>query len=101
MIEGWPVQFLPPTGPLLEEAIGEAVETDLEGERTFVLSAEHLVAIALQTNRAKDKARILQFVEAGVHEYLQTPHRSGCGRYGNPESRGENVHPTVAVVIAH
>lgn len=66
VIEGWPVQFLPPTGPLLEEAIGEAVETDVEGERTFVLSAEHLVAIALQTNRAKDKARILQFVEAGV-----------------------------------
>jgi hypothetical protein len=29
-------------------------------------SAEHLAAIALQTGRAKDKARLLQFVEAGV-----------------------------------
>lgn len=66
VIEGWPVQFLPPTGPLLEEAIAQARETDVEGERTFVISAEHLVAIALETGRAKDKARIVQFVEADV-----------------------------------
>ena len=66
VIEDWPVQFLPPTGPLVEEAIAQARETDVEGERTFVFSAEHLVAIALQTGRAKDKARILQFIEAGV-----------------------------------
>jgi len=66
VIEDWPVQFLPPTGLLAEEAIAQACETDVEGERTFVFSAEHLVAIALQTGRAKDKARILQFIEAGV-----------------------------------
>ena len=69
VIEDWPVQFLPPTGPLVEEAIAQARETEVEGERTFVFSAEHLVAIALQTGRAKDKARILQFVEAGVLDY--------------------------------
>jgi hypothetical protein len=40
----------------------------LEGVRTWVISAEHLVAIALSTARAKDFARILQFVEAGVLE---------------------------------
>jgi len=66
VIEEWPVQFLPPTGPLVEEAIAQARETDVEGELTFVFSAEHLVAIALQIGRAKDKARILQFVEARV-----------------------------------
>ena len=65
VIEDWPVQFLPPTGPLVEEAIAQARETEVECERTFVFSAEHLVAIALQTGRAKDKARILQFIEAG------------------------------------
>ncbi len=65
VIEGWPVQFLPPTGPLLDEALADARETDVDGERTFVLSAEHLVAIALETGRAKDRQRILQFVEAG------------------------------------
>jgi hypothetical protein len=29
------------------------------------MSAEHLVAIALKTGRAKDFARILQFIESG------------------------------------
>ena len=66
VIEGWPVQFLPSTGPLVEEAIAQARETEVEEERASVFSAEHLVAIALQTGRAKDKARILQFAEAGV-----------------------------------
>lgn len=66
VVEGWPVQFLPPTGPLVEEAILQARETEVEGERTSVCSAEHLVAIALQVGRAKDKARILQFIEASV-----------------------------------
>ncbi len=31
-----------------------------------VFTAEHLAVIALQTGRAKDKARLLQFIEAGV-----------------------------------
>lgn len=43
-IEGWPVQFLP----------------------TRVMTPEHLMAIALQTGRAKDYARLIMFVEAGV-----------------------------------
>ncbi len=30
------------------------------------ITAEHLAAIALQTGRAKDKARLLQFIETGV-----------------------------------
>ena len=66
VIEGWPVQFLPPAGALEEEALRQAVETDVEGVSTRVITAEHLVAIALKTARAKDFARILQFVESGV-----------------------------------
>jgi hypothetical protein len=66
IIEDWPVQFLPPTGPLLEEAITLAQKADVEGEPVFIISAEHLVAIALETGRAKDKARIVQFMEADV-----------------------------------
>ena len=31
-----------------------------------VMTAEHLVAIALATGRAKDYSRILQFIEAGA-----------------------------------
>lgn len=66
VISGWPVQFLPANGPLLEEALANAAEIDVEGNRARVFGAEYLAAIALQTGRAKDKARLLQFVEAGV-----------------------------------
>jgi len=63
VISGWPVQFLPASGPLLQEALVNAVEVDVEGVLARVLSAEYLAAVALQTGRAKDKARVLQFVE--------------------------------------
>lgn len=63
MIAGWPVQFLPPTGPLVDEALAEAVQADVDGIPARVFSAEHLAAIALQTGRAKDKGRVLQFLE--------------------------------------
>lgn len=66
VVEGWPVQFLPPSDALDEEAMEQAVETEVEGIRTRVMTAEHLVAIALKTGRAKDFSRILQFVESGV-----------------------------------
>jgi hypothetical protein len=66
IIEGWPVQFLPAGNALVEEALAQAVETELEGVRTWVMTAEHLTAIALQTGRAKDHNRILQFVESGA-----------------------------------
>jgi hypothetical protein len=32
----------------------------------MLFTAEHLAAIALQTGWAKDKARLLQFIEAGA-----------------------------------
>jgi hypothetical protein len=66
VIEGWPVQFLPPSDALEEEALQQAVEIDVEGTHTWVITPEHLSAIALKTGRAKDFARLLQFVEAGV-----------------------------------
>ena len=66
MIGGWPVQFLPSTGPLVDEALEQAVSVQVEGVAARVFTAEHLAAIALQTGRAKDKARLLQFIESGV-----------------------------------
>ena len=63
VIGGWPVQFLPVSTTLEEEGLREAVETDVEGIPAWVMRAEHLVAIALQTGRSKDHARILQFIE--------------------------------------
>lgn len=66
LIAGWPVQFLPPTGPLAEEALAKAAVHDVAGVPARVFTAEHLAAIALQTGRAKDKARLLQFIESGT-----------------------------------
>lgn len=66
IVGGWPVQFLPPNSPLVEEALREAATRDVSGIPARVFTAEHLVAIALQTGRAKDKARVLQFVETGA-----------------------------------
>lgn len=63
VVGGWPVQFLSPATQLEEEALREAVGAEVEGELTYVMTAEHLVAIALQTGRPKDFARILQFLE--------------------------------------
>jgi hypothetical protein len=66
VVESWPVQFLPPGDALGEEAIAQAVETKVDEVSTRVMTAEHLVALALQLGRGKDFARILQFIEAGV-----------------------------------
>jgi len=66
VIAGWPVQFLPPTSPLVEEALTDAVTVQVEGTPARVFTAEHLAAIALQIGRPKDKARLLQFVESGA-----------------------------------
>lgn len=63
IIGEWPVQFLPPSNALEQEALAEAISADVEGVGTRVMTAEHLVAIALRTGRAKDYARILQFIE--------------------------------------
>src|SRR5438094_3009164 len=80
VIAGWPVQFLPAGTALLQEALAAAVEKDVEGTPARVFTAEHIAAIALETGRAKDKARVLQFIEAGVLD-LDRLHRI-LGRHG-------------------
>jgi hypothetical protein len=66
VVSGWPVQFLPAASPLVEEALVRAVEKGVAGTSARVFTAEHLAAIALQIGRAKDKARLLQFIETGA-----------------------------------
>ena len=43
--------------------MAESVSTTVEDVQTWVMTAEHLVAIALRTGRPKDHNRILQFLE--------------------------------------
>jgi hypothetical protein len=66
VIGGWPVQFLPAGNELELEALAEAVPTTVEDVGTWVMTAEHLAAIALRTGRPKDHNRILQFIEQGA-----------------------------------
>lgn len=68
MIEGWPVQFLPVSSSLDDEALERAVEVeiDMAGQpplKARCLSAEYLVTIALKVGRLKDLARIQAFLE--------------------------------------
>ena len=68
LVHGWPVQFIPAESLLLREAVERARDIDFDGVPTRVMSAEHLMAIALQTGRAKDFARLVAFVESGVSD---------------------------------
>lgn len=91
------MQFLPPHGGLEQEALADAVKTDFEGIPTSVLSAEHLVAIALKTGRGKDYARIVMFLEVRqvLHLEFVFPSEARLLRFRwrnapadlNPESR--------------
>ncbi|MGB7297179.1 MAG: hypothetical protein WBC70_16480 [Candidatus Aminicenantales bacterium] len=60
VIEGVPVQFIPVYNELVKEAVESAVESRYKKVRTRILRPEYLVAIAVQTNRSKDRERALQ-----------------------------------------
>jgi len=65
VIGDWPVQFLPASDALDEDALACSVSTEVEGIPTRVMTPEHLVALALRTGRNKDYLRILAFRESG------------------------------------
>ena len=66
MIAGIPVQFLPAGTPLLDEALAQARDVPYENVTTRVFGPEHLVAVAVQAGRAKDRQRVQMFLDAGV-----------------------------------
>lgn len=73
-VEGFPVQFLPAGKDLIDEAITEANEFELDdGIIVRVMTPEHLAAIMLDTGRSKDYLRIGFFLqhEAVNREELQ------------------------------
>ena len=72
--EGVPVQFLPVFNALLEESLREAIDVPHEEVTTRVLTAEHLLAVCLQTGRAKDRDRVRLLREEAelAPAYLQT-----------------------------
>ena len=64
VIDDWPVQFLPATTPLVDDALAHAVRMIVESQPVSVMSQEHLAAIALETGRMKDKIRLAQFLSS-------------------------------------
>lgn len=63
LIEGVPVQFLPDSPELVEEAVRESQTIDFDGVPTRIPTPEHLIAIMVQTGRLKDRVRMLQMYE--------------------------------------
>jgi hypothetical protein len=67
VVEGWPVQFLPVSNELDAEALNRAREVEFSDEpesgKIPILRPEHIVATALRVGRAKDRERIIRFVE--------------------------------------
>jgi hypothetical protein len=72
VIEGFPVQFIPAYNDLVREAVAAAATLTYRGVNAKVVKAEYLVAIALQTGRAKDRERVVRLLdgEAVDHEAL-------------------------------
>ena len=63
MIEGIPVQFIPVYNDLIREAVDNASSLKYRDVEARVVTVEYLIAIALQTGRAKDKERVVKLVE--------------------------------------
>lgn len=80
VVADWPVQFIPISNELEEEAYLNGAILQFEGEPVRVMLAEHLVAIMLRTGRLKDRARVHMFLsqEAVDRELL----RDIIGRHG-------------------
>ncbi len=62
-IEGVPVQFLPAYNALVEEGLIHSTIQMYGSTSVSVLSAEYLIAIAIQTGRDKDRVRVRMLME--------------------------------------
>ena len=63
VIEGFPVQFIPADNDLVREAVANAATLRYRDVEARVVTAEYLVAIALQTGRSKDRERAVRLLE--------------------------------------
>ena len=69
IIIGWiPVQFIPAYNDLVKEALNNKIEITLFEEKTFILGAEYLMAIMLNTGRSIDNERLIRFINEAVFE---------------------------------
>lgn len=66
LIEGFPVQFIPAYNDLVREAVADSATLKFRDVEAKVVKAEYLIAIALQTGRAKDRERAARLLEGAV-----------------------------------
>jgi predicted nucleotidyltransferase len=66
LIEGFPVQFIPAYNDLVRAAVDDAAILKYRGVEAKVVKVEYLIAIALQTGRAKDKERVIRLLDDAV-----------------------------------
>jgi hypothetical protein len=101
LVEGWPVQFLPVSSALDEEALLQATEVSFQQGaddpiRARILKAEHVVAIALKLGRLKDLARVDAFLDQKAVDLtalkgvlvrfdLMASWRGFCAKAGKPD----------------
>jgi len=58
IINGVPVQFIPASPGLMEEALSKAADARVCGVKTKILRAEYLAAVMLELYRPKDRAKL-------------------------------------------
>jgi hypothetical protein len=60
LIEDWPVQFLPASKSVQEEAVVQAEDVAFGQSRTRIFSSAHLAAELLRSGRDKDLSRVIK-----------------------------------------
>ena len=93
-IAGVPVQFLV-GGPLVDEAIDQAISVTIAGEPTRIFDLEYVIDIALDVGRVKDRLRIEQLLEVSTRPVdtarllrIVSQHRASKPRVGEETLAG-------------
>lgn len=63
VVEGLPVQFIPAESGIEKDAVDNAKDIIYSGVKTKILSAEYLIAIALNVGRRKDFDKISRLID--------------------------------------
>ena len=64
MIADWPVQFLPASKSIQEEAVEQAEDVAFGKSFTQIFSAAHLAAELLRSGRDKDLSRVIKLIRS-------------------------------------
>jgi len=90
-IGGMPVQFFPNISPLYNEVIELAQKVSVDGVPAKVATIEHLILLALDVFRAKDKIRILQLLDRADKKVLDKIVTRYDGKEGKLRARYKEI----------